>query len=482
MTPSKRTKIVCTIGPTSNTDKKIRALLKSGMNVARLNFSHGTHKEHAAVIKRLRAAAADMDVPLAILQDLQGPKIRVGELPKEGVKLEHGSKIIFTTGKSSIASMRLPVTYNKLHTDVKAGERILLDDGLLSVRIMSVKGKDIVCKVVDGGLLMSHKGLNLPNTKLSVSAITEKDINDAKFGVAQHVDWVALSFVRTAKEIYLLRKIIEMARAELSVSHHQEFPIRLIAKIEKPEGVKNIGEIIEAADGIMVARGDLGIEMPAEDVPLIQKRLISLSRAAARPVVVATQMLDSMIRNPRPTRAEVSDVANAVIDHTDAVMLSGETANGKYPVESVHMMSKVIEETERSKYDDLAMSLDVSAESINESISEVANILARGVKAKLILVASMSGDMARLVSRYRPELLIVAITSNERVERQLSLSWGVLSFCLPRCSTVKEFVDRSIKFLKKKRLIKKGEKIVVIAGESIGLNDSANLVEIRTIV
>ncbi len=477
----KRTKIVCTIGPASSDDKTVRALIKEGMNVARLNFSHGTYEEHAELMRKIRTASQELGEPVAILQDLQGPKIRVGNLPKEGVMLKAGETVIFTTGEASLSDRRLPVTYEKLHEDVKPGERILLDDGLLSAEVVEVKGRDVVCRVIDGGPLTSHKGVNFPDSKLSVSAITDKDKEDVKFGVSQHVDWVALSFVRSAKEIYDLRYLIQNSQAEIDAAHRYEFPIRIIAKIEKHEAVENIGEILEAVDGIMVARGDLGIETAAEDVPLIQKRLIDKALDAAKPVIVATQMLDSMIRNPRPTRAEVSDVSNAVIDHTDAVMLSGESASGKYPVEAVRTMAKIVTETEASKYDDLAIRMEAASKSTETAISEVANILARGVKARLILVASMSGDTARLISRYRPELPIMAATNDERVERQMNLSWGVVPFVLPRCGTVEELVDRSVGHLKKNKDVKKGDKIIIVAGEPVGASGGVNLVEIREI-
>ncbi|MFA4955010.1 MAG: pyruvate kinase [Patescibacteria group bacterium] len=478
----KRTKIVCTIGPASASPENIEALLKAGMNVARLNFSHGTHEEHAELIKRLRAAAEKLEVPLAILQDLQGPKIRVGELPKEGVQLEAGKRVTFTTGKADVPRT-LPVTYAKLHEDVKPGEKLLLDDGLLSVKVLEVKGQDVICEVVDGGLLTSHKGLNLPETNVTVSSMSDKDKDDLKFGVAQNVDWVALSFVRTAKEIYDLRYLIKQYEEELGIKLGSRHPIRIIAKVEKHEAVENIDEILVAVDGIMVARGDLGIEMPAEEVPLIQKMLIDKCLAAAKPVIVATQMLDSMIRNPRPTRAEVSDVANAVIDHTDAVMLSGETASGKHPVEAVEMMAKIIRETEDSVYDDMEVErFRKRHETTEEAVSEVAKILARDVKAKAILVASMSGDTGRMVSRYRPDMPIYTATDEERVYRQLNLSWGVMPFILPRCNTVEELVDRSMGYLKKKKLIAPQDKIIVVAGEPVGVSGRVNLLEIREAV
>ena len=482
MIPTKRTKIVCTIGPASRDPETLEKMVAAGMNVARLNFSHGTHEEHAALIKMLRELALKTGEPIAILQDLQGPKIRVGDLPKEGVMLVKDEIAVFST-EPGAALPKIAVTYDKLHEDVKAGDIILLDDGLLEVKVEKIEGRDIVTKVVNGGPLTSHKGFNLPTATLSIPAITEKDRADVKFGVSQHVDWVALSFVRNAKEIYDLRYLIKDYERELGIEHKYEHPIRIVAKIEKHEAVRNIDEIIEAVDGIMVARGDLGIETPAEEVPLVQKRIIDKCLHAAKPVIVATQMLDSMMRNPRPTRAEVSDVANAVIDHTDAVMLSGESASGKYPVVSVETMARIVRETEASKYDDLKTEHEkcIACQTIEVSVSEAATVLAKDVGAKLVLVASMSGDTGRVISRYRPELPVLVATDNERVRHQLNLSWGVIPFILPRCRTVEELVDRSVGHLKKEKMVKTGDKIIVIAGEPVGQSGGVNLVEISEI-
>jgi len=481
MSQSKRTKIVCTIGPASHDPKTLKAMVRSGMNVARLNFSHGSHEDHAKLIRSLRLLSLETGEPIAILQDLQGPKVRVAELPKEGVQLKAKEVIILSTERGA-QPPKIPVGYELLHQDVKAGDRLLLDDGLMDVRVLGVEGRDIRCEVVTGGVLTSHKGINLPTATLSIPAITDKDKEDVKFGVGQHVDWIALSFVRSAKEVYDLRYLIKQYEQELGGGYAYVAPIRIIAKIEKHEAVKHIDEIIEAVDGIMVARGDLGIEMPAEEVPLIQKMLVDKCRAAAKPVIVATQMLDSMIRNPRPTRAEVSDVANAVIDHTDAVMLSGETASGKYPVETVETMARIVSETEASKYDNVEVDANAMAgRSAEEALSGVANILAHDTKAKLILVASLSGDTGRVVSRYRPELPIYVATDNERVRHQLNLSWGVRPFILPRCHTVEELVERAIGYLKKEKMIKKEDKIIVVAGEPVGASGIVNLIEIKTI-
>jgi pyruvate kinase len=478
---TKRTKIVCTIGPASAEKSTLIEMVKAGMNVARLNFSHGTHEDHAKVIRTIREVEKELDHPIAILQDLQGPKIRVGELPKEGVNLVKGESVVL----SSDPEAQLPkicTTYEMLHKDVSIGDRLLLDDGLLELTVKRVEAKDISCEVVHGGKLTSHKGINLPTATLSIAAITEKDIRDMKFGVEQGVDLIALSFVRNAKEVYDLRYMIKEHESTLPKDSLSIYPIRLIIKVEKHEAVANIDEIIEAADGIMVARGDLGIEMPAEEVPLIQKRIIDLCRENSKPVIVATQMLDSMIRNPRPTRAEVSDVANAVIDHTDAVMLSGESATGKFPVQTVNTMATIIRETEESKYDDVNLKgHQVKNATTEESVTEIGSILATEVDAKLILVASISGDAGRLVSRYRPELPIFVANDDPRVNRQLNLSWGVAPFILPRCRIVEELIDRSVGFLKKHEDIRKGDKIVVIAGEPVGITGGANLVELREI-
>jgi len=480
MPHQKRTKIVCTIGPASHEPAILEKMVKAGMNVCRLNFSHGTHDDHAKLIKAIREIGKKTGRPIAILQDLQGPKIRVGVLPDEGVMLNKGDTVVFSTDPKAKLP-KIPVTYDKLHEDVKAGDVILLDDGLIDVRVVSVAERDITTEVANGGKLTSHKGFNLPTATLQIPALTEKDIEDAKFGVAQHVDWVALSFVKNAKEVYDLRYILKAEEMKLGKQHSYEQPIRIVAKIEKHEAVKDIDEIIEAVDGIMVARGDLGIETPAEEVPLVQKMIIEKCRAAAKPVIVATQMLDSMIRNPRPTRAEVSDVANAVIDHPDAVMLSGESATGKFPVVTVETMARIVTETEASKFDDVEPVLSPSRQTTEVAVSQVANILAKDTGAKLILAASISGDTGRIISRYRPELPIYVATDNDRAYFQLNLSWGVHPFILPRSGTVEELVDRSVGYLKKIKAVKVSDKIIVIAGEPVGSSGGVNLVEIREI-
>jgi pyruvate kinase len=471
----KHTKIVCTIGPSSHTFERLVELVEAGMNVCRLNFSHGTHDDHAELIRLVRKVSKATGQPLAILQDLQGPKIRVGDLPKEGVVLKTGQEIIFTTGKTKLPE-KISVTYPMLHKDVRPGQQILLDDGLLSAEVIKVRGQDVVCKVTQGGPLTSHKGLNLPETKTSISAISEKDRDDLRFGVEQGVDWVALSFVRSAEDLRELRRLIHRFERETGVV--TDAPLRIIAKVEKPEAVDAMEEIVAETDAIMVARGDLGIEIAASKVPLVQKRLIQACLEASKPVIVATQMLDSMIRNPRATRAEVSDVANAVIDETDATMLSGETATGAFPVEAVTTMSSTICEVEQSLLDSSEAHLHVTA-STQEAMTNISVLLSRARNAKAILVTTLSGQAARLVSRERPNVPIYAASPSERVVRQLVLSRGVLPLHIPACRKMGDLIEQSCEAVLKQGIVKKGEEIILVAGEPLGESGNVNLVEVR---
>jgi pyruvate kinase len=476
----KRTKIVCTLGPASEKKSVIKKMVQAGMNVARLNFSHGSYENHAMLIGEIRDVEKETGEPVAIMQDLQGPKIRVGELPEKGIELKEGGTVIFDTSATVYKEEVIPVDYQELHEFIKPKERILLNDGRSEVRVTSVNGTQIHGEVIVGGLLTSHTGINVPDSVLTVPALTEKDKKDVRFGVEHGVDLIALSFVMSPKDILDLRYLIKEYEKELGIKPEQ--PIRIVAKIERNEAVERIQEILDVVDGIMVARGDLGIEVPAEDVPLIQKRLIDAALDAARPVIVATQMLDSMQGNPRPTRAEVSDVANAVIDHTDAVMLSNESAVGKYPVETVKTMANIIVETEKSAYDDLALrAFSGKKTSVDEVISQISRLLGEEVGAKLILVASLSGETARLISRHRPELPIVVATGSDRVMHQLNLSWGVKPFILQPCRTIEELVDRSVSNLKKQKMVKTGDKIIVVAGEPVGQAGHVNLLEVREI-
>lgn len=458
----KRTKIICTIGPASSSEKILRKMIQAGMNVARLNFSHGSYKEHQNLVKSLRAMEKITGEPLGIIGDLQGPKIRVGDLPTEGIKLIKGE------------NFELPVTYPNLYRDVKKGDRVLIEDGLMDGTCLGGRKGFLKIKIRVGGTLFSHKGLNFPESTLKIDSLTEKDKKDAIFCARLGVHFVAMSFVTDPSNVRALRKILKKA-----VKPNQPLPM-IIAKIEKHEAVRCFDKILDEVDAVMVARGDLGVEIPAEQVPLVQKEIIEKCRAVGKPVIVATQMLDSMIRNPRPTRAEVSDVANAVIDHTDAVMLSGETATGKYPIDSVAMMAKIVCETEASPFDNV--SLDETpkfVKIVEDAIGGAANMLSRTLKSQAILVATLTGSTARLVSRFRPELPIFAATSSEFIRRQLCLSWAVFPIVVPKSNSIDSLITRSTNKIKKDHLVKKGSRVIVLAGQPVGKR--VNFVEVKEV-
>ena len=476
----KRTKIVCTLGPATESKEVIEALVMAGMNVARLNFSHGSYENHKMLIDNIREVAEKTERPVAIVQDLQGPKIRVGKLPQEGIELVDGAAVTFDTGISEYADIDIPVDYDDLHKFVKPEERIFLNDGRVEVIIKEVNKTKITGTVVAGGVITSHKGLNVPDSTLEVRALTEKDKKDLRFGVEHDVDFVAVSFVQSPEDVLDVRYLIQQYEEELGKDG--ESPIHIISKIERPSAVELIEEILDVTDAIMVARGDLGIEIKAEEVPLVQKKLIDMALDVAKPVIVATQMLDSMQQSPRPTRAEVSDVANAVIDHTDAVMLSNETATGGFPVETVKTMAQIIRETEKSTYDDLPIdTINDKDLQTDDIISKMYRVLAEDVKAKAIVAASISGETGRLISRYRPTLPVAVTTSTDRVRRQLNLSWGVMPFRLEPCRTVEELVERSVVVLKREKVVKEEDKIIVVAGEPVGQAGHVNLLEVREV-
>ncbi len=421
----KRTKIFCTIGPASAKPATLSAMIKAGMNVARLNMSHGTYAWHRQTMKMIAAAAKKAGEPVTLLADMQGPKIRLGVLPEAGVELKNGSQIVFTTASDAYRDGKLPVTYKSMHRDVKVGDRVMIDDGILEVRVTKISGKEIEAKVVNGGRVSSHKGMNFPDTTLKVRPITEKDMADVAFAVKAGVQWIAMSFVTRAADVKTMRGLIRKAMKK------GQLEPKIIVKIEKHEALKAFDAILSAADGIMVARGDLGVETPAEDVPLRQKEMIAKCRAAGKLVVVATQMLDSMIRNPRPTRAEVSDVANAVIDHTEAVMLSGETASGAYPVEAVAMMSKICIDTETSTFDDLtSTSIDGHKKSSNELVFKELADLASREAIDAIVTATALGSNAASLNRFRPEVPLFLACATEAEARQWNVRWGIVPFVL----------------------------------------------------
>ena len=426
-----RTKIVCTIGPSSKSQEVIGELIRKGMSVARLNFSHGSHEDHGEMIKKIRAASESQGRPVAILQDLCGPKIRIGEIPGDGIQLAVGQTLILTTDKKPAEGNRVPVTYSSLPSQVKTGDRILLADGLMDLTVDQTTDTDIVCSVITGGILTSHKGINLPSSSLDIPAMTEKDRRDLMFGLDMEVDYIALSFVREAADIHAIKKII----------HRKGKQTPVIAKIEKHEALDHIDAIMAAADGIMVARGDLGVEIPLEKVPNIQKRLVRKANNMGKPVVIATQMLRSMVESPRPTRAEAADVANGVLDGADAVMLSEETASGKYPVEAVEYMARIADSAEEKfphkKYLEM-----VTSKGTAESVSYAASILARNLDASAIVATTRSGSTAAHIARYRPVQPIIALSPDEKTVRRLTLYWGCLPFFLPTIEDTDEMVGR----------------------------------------
>ena len=478
---NKFTKIGATIGPACDRTRDIVAMIKVGMNFARLNFSHGDHKSHGALIKNILLAEKKTGNPIAIMGDIRGPRIRLGDFDSKGIKVLAGQtwELVLHNGKlkKNQISVDAPESLVKF---LKVGHSILIDDGQVEIKILKVGKNNFTVKIIEGGLLLPHKGLNFPDSNLEISPLSKKDKSDLEFCVKNEVDAIALSFVKSAEDIKNARKLI----VELGEKYHKKtlLPIKLIAKIERHEAVENIDEIINEADGIMVARGDLGLELPPSQVPLVQKQIIEKANKMAKPVIVATQMLDSMKEKKRPTRAEVSDVANAVIDHADGLLLTNETAAGKHPVLVVKTMSDIILATENSVYDNKNIEISVKLEeNIDQSISEVSRLLAEDVKAKLILVASLSGETGRLISHVRPSMPIITATATKRAWRQLNLSWGVAPFILPACKSTEELITRSLGYIKKNKIAKKGDKMIVVSGEPVGQAGNVNLVEVREI-
>lgn len=471
----RRTKIVCTIGPSCNTQEGINNLLLHGMNVARLNFSHGSHEDHAKVIKYIRKAAKEFQYSIPILMDLQGPKIRTGKMKDGAQVLTEGSFIKITVEDIEGTSEIIPIDYKNLIFEAEVGNKILLDDGLLEFLVTEKQPNALIAKVVVGGVMKSRKGVNLPNVKISIPSLTKKDIKDLEFGISQDVDLIALSFVRSAKDI---RDIVSRVRSAGSQA-------QIIAKIEKPEALTVIDEIIEETDGIMVARGDLGIEIPTEQVPIMQKMIIEKCRMAGKPVITATQMLDSMIINPRPTRAETTDVANAVLDGTDAVMLSGETAAGKYPMEAVNVMDKIcrtIEQNTSALFNSLKYRKpEWKEKQVIESLSYSSVVIAENVEAKAISVITHSGNTARRIAKFRPNVPIIAFTESQKVRRQLNLVWGVQSVSLKELFDTDKSVQVMEVYLKDNGYVKSGDRVIVATGMPISRRGRTNMLKVSTI-
>jgi pyruvate kinase len=465
----RRTKIICTIGPASESPERIKELLEAGMNVARLNFSHGSHEEHGRRIKNLRAVAEQHGTVLGILLDTKGPEIRTGSVPAEGVPLVNGQPFILDNIDEMGSSERVYVSYENLWQEVSPGTHILLDDGLMDLEVVSTEEGKITTIVRNGGVLKSKKGVNVPGIPIQLPALTPKDVEDINFGLKNDIDFIASSFARKASDILEVRKLVEAAGADVGI----------IAKIENQEGITNLDNILEVADGIMVARGDLGVEIPVEDVPMYQKEIISKCNALGKIVIVATQMLDSMIRQPRPTRAEASDVANAILDGTDAIMLSGETAAGSFPVEAVRTMDKIARKTETIYFQSGVAPR--KGRNIAEAIGHASNTIANDLNAAAIITPTQSGITARMISRHRPKSLIIAATPYPKTARSLTLNWGVHSIIVSESTGTDELLSIAVTKALDENLVRTGDVVVLTAGVPVGKVGSTNLIKVQVI-
>ena len=467
----RRSKIVCTIGPASRDPRILRKLVAAGMDVARLNFSHGSHAEHLSAIHTLRSTAQKLGKTVAILADLQGPKIRTGALAGGApVVLRAGQQFTITTARILGDSTRVNTTFLPLPREVSRGDRILLSDGLIELRVERVRGREVNCRVVNGGALGEHQGINLPGLKLRVPALTEKDRADLAFALAHGADYIAVSFVRRPADVLLAKSLIRRAKRDTPV----------IAKLEKPEAIENLAEILRVSDGVMVARGDLGVEMSPERVPVTQKMIIARAREFRRPVITATQMLESMTENPRPTRAEASDVANAILDGSDAVMLSAETASGSYPVQAVEMMARIICEAEGSVREFPRPAMQEKLK-VAETVAELVCHASRELQLKWIAVFTHSGFTARLISRYRPLVPIAAFAPEPETRRRMSLVWGVRPLAIANLRKVEQLAEISEKRLLEEKLVRKGDMIAIVAGTPMGVRGTTNFVKFHVI-
>ena len=469
----KRTKIVCTLGPASEKEEILTELVENGLNVCRFNFSHGSHEEHKSRLDMAKKVREKLNQPVAILLDTKGPEIRTGNFDAPEVLLEEGQTFTVTMKDVLGTKEMCTVSYKSLANDVVPGDTILIDDGLVGLRVNEINGDDIVCTVENSGIVKNHKGVNVPGVKINLPAITEKDISDIEFGISQGIDYIAASFVRKASDVLAIREILERNNAT---------DIQIISKIENQEGVDNLDEILKVSDGIMVARGDLGVEIPTEDIPVVQKMMIKKCNELAKPVITATQMLDSMMRNPRPTRAEVTDVANAIYDGTDAIMLSGETAAGKYPVESVKIMATIAKRTEQTlDYNNLLNQNAKNNSTVTDAISHATCSTAVDLDASAIITSTSSGHTARMVSKFRPKCPIVATTNDEKVMRRLALTWGVYSIKSADSKNTDEVIENSIEAARSANYINNGELVVITAGVPVGISGTTNLIKVHVI-
>jgi pyruvate kinase len=464
----RRAKIVCTLGPAVESPEKVRELIAAGMNMARLNLSHGGYSEHQHRLDQVRAAAAEAGVPIAILVDLQGPKIRLARFKDGPHDLARGDVFTITTDEVEGTKERVGTTYKGLPGDCKAGDRILIDDGKVTVEVTAVKGNDVVTKVIEPGAVSNNKGINLPGVAVSVPALSEKDMDDLRWGLKAGADFIALSFVRNADDIKDVHRIMD----------EEGIRVPVIAKIEKPQAVDNLVSIVDAFDGIMVARGDLGVELPIEDVPLVQKRCVELARDAAKPVIVATQMLDSMITNSRPTRAEATDCANAVLDGADALMLSGETSVGEFAIEAVQTMSRIIQRTEEGGLERIRP-LKHEPRTKGGAITKAAVEVGAIVGAKFLVAFTQSGDSARRMSRLRSPIPILALTPDRGTYNRLALSWGVEPMITPVVSHTDEMVKQVDGLLLESKRTTIGDSVIIVAGSPPGIPGSTNAMRVH---
>lgn len=470
----RKTKIVCTLGPATDNDEILMELMKNGMDVARFNFSHGTHEDHKRRFDKIKQFREKLGLPIATMLDTKGPEVRVKDFEGGKVFLENGTKFVLTTRELMGTASEASVTYKGLPKDVSVGTRILIDDGLIELKVLHVTDTDVECEVICGGYVSNHKGVNIPNVDLSMPYLNDVDRSDILFGIEQGFDFIAASFVRCADDVLQIKKLLEENNCH---------SINIISKIENTQGVNNIDEIIQVSDGIMVARGDMGVEIPNEDVPVMQKMIIKKVYNAGKQVITATQMLDSMIKNPRPTRAETADVANAIYDGTSAIMLSGETAAGKYPVESVQTMNRIAIRTEEDiDYVKRFMALHRKSDiDVTEAISHATCTTAHDLKAKVIITVSKSGKTARMVSKYRPDCDIIACTVEESVSRQLNLSWGVTPILIKEEKDTFELFDHAVEKVKELGYLSEGDLTVVTAGVPLGISGTTNMLKVHSV-
>ena len=470
----RRTKIICTLGPAVDDAEMIRTLIRTGMDAARFNFSHGSHPEHLERLNMLKSVRDAMGRPVATILDTKGPEIRIKSFETKSITLEPGDTFTLTTRDVVGNQGWVSVTYPKLHEELTPGQEILIDDGLVAIRVDRIEGTEIVCTVENGGALSANKSINIPGVHIQLPALTEKDVDDIRFGVENDFDFIAASFVRRAADVEAVRAVLHECGGD---------DVKIIAKIENQEGVDNLDEILQAADGIMVARGDLGVEIPAARVPILQKQMIRKGLQQGKPVITATQMLDSMIRNPRPTRAEVSDVANAVFDGTSCVMLSGETASGKHPVEALQTMVNIVEAAEGGidYWKRFRNTVFDHTANISDAISHTSCLTAMDLGATAILTATQSGYTARMISRFRPGCAVAALTTEERVRRQLAISWGVVPFLSGNVDSTDRLFSLCVDTAKKEGLVQSGDTVVITAGVPLSSSGTTNLIKAQIV-